>query len=264
MASRNFQEALNRLLRDEGGYTNHPDDPGGPTNWGITLADARLYWKSDADAPDVKAMPETVARKIYREHYWKVLRCDELSAGVDYTVFDYGVNSGVRRAGKVLRRILALPDQTSAVTDDVIAKATITDAEKLVAAICTERLAFLKNLKTFPTFGRGWTRRVLGVQAAAQAMMRSDGNATSKVTVTSSSQAPTNIPTTSSAKTIGSGIVVAGGAIASTAQNTTTAFLIFGIACMAAIALMLVWYWRDRIRQEITRVTQRRPSNGLE
>ena len=184
MASRNFDEALRRLLRDEGGYGNHPSDPGGPTNFGITLADARRYWKSDASAADVRAMPQSVARDIYRQRYWSALRCDALPDGVDYAVFDYGVNSGIGRAGKVLRRILNLPDRSSTVTNEVIAAASKIDPAQLVTAICTERLVFLKALKTWSVFGRGWGRRVAGVQSAALAMTRSTSVIAAPVTPT--------------------------------------------------------------------------------
>lgn len=170
MAAQSFEPALSRLLRDEGGYGNHPSDPGGPTNFGITLNDARRYWKADANAADVKALPLGIAKDIYRRRYWNALRCDDLPAGVDYAVFDYGVNSGVARAGKVLRRKLRLPDSSSAVTEVVLAAARRTDAAKLVSAICAERMTFLKSLKTFPVFGRGWSRRVAGVESAALAM----------------------------------------------------------------------------------------------
>ncbi len=156
MASGSYDAALTRLLKDEGGYSDHPSDPGGPTNFGITLADARRYWKGNASATDVRAMPQSVARKIYREQYWNAMRCDELPAGVDYAVFDYGVNSGVGRAGKVLRRMLKLSDRTSAVSDDVIAAAAEAVPNDLVMAICAERLAFLQSLKTFSVFGHGW------------------------------------------------------------------------------------------------------------
>ncbi len=117
-------------------------------------------------------MPQSAAREIYRQRYWNALRCDELPAGVDYAVFDYGVNSGVARAGRVLRRKLSLPDSSSAVNDTVIASAARADAAKLVASLCAERLAFLKSLKTWPVFGRGWARRVAGVETAALAMTR--------------------------------------------------------------------------------------------
>ncbi|MBS0536869.1 MAG: glycoside hydrolase family 108 protein [Proteobacteria bacterium] len=170
MASKNFDRALACLLKHEGGYTNHPSDPGGPTNFGITIADYRKFVKRDATAADVKAMRVEQAKVIYRARYWDALACDDLPAGVDYAVFDYGVNSGIGRSGKVLRRLLGLADATHGVTDDVIAAARATDASRLVEAICDERLRFLKSLKTWGVFGNGWGRRVAEVKAAALAM----------------------------------------------------------------------------------------------
>lgn len=170
MARDNFDEALRRLLAHEGGYTNHPSDPGGPTKFGITIADYRKYVKPDATAADVKAMSVADAKKIYRARYWDAQRCDDLPAGVDYAVFDYGVNSGIGRSGKVLRRLLRLPDTTHEVSDQVIATARRRDATALVAAICDERLRFLKSLKTWPVFGKGWGRRVAEVRATALTM----------------------------------------------------------------------------------------------
>src|SRR6476469_918156 len=79
----------------------------------------------------------------------------------------YGVNSGVARSGKVLRRILKLSDASSAITDAVVAAACATDAERLVKLICDERLRFLQSLRTWPVFGVGWGRRVADVRSAA-------------------------------------------------------------------------------------------------
>jgi len=84
--------------------------PGGPTNFGITIADYRAYVKPDATAEDVRNMRVDEAKRIYRKHYWDAQRCDELPAGVDYSLYDYGVNSGIGRSGKVLRRVVGLPD----------------------------------------------------------------------------------------------------------------------------------------------------------
>jgi len=170
MAAANYDEALRQLLAHEGGYTNDAEDPGGPTNFGITIADYRKYVQPDANAADVKAMRVEDAKRIYRARYWDVLRCDELPAGVDYAAFDYGVNSGVGRSGKVLRRTLKLADDSSAVTDAVVAAARAADASGLVGAICDERLRFLQSLKTWGVFGKGWSRRVADVKATALAM----------------------------------------------------------------------------------------------
>jgi lysozyme family protein len=167
MAASTYDEALRRLLAHEGGYTNHPSDPGGPTNFGITIHDYRKYVKPNATAADVRAMRVDEAKAIYRAKYWNALRCDDLPAGVDYSVFDYGVNSGIGRSGKVLRRVVGLPDTTHVVTDEVLRAVARRDPKALVVAINDERLAFLKRLKTWPVFGKGWGRRVAEVRSVS-------------------------------------------------------------------------------------------------
>ena len=82
----------------------------------------------------------------------------------------YGVNSGLGRSGKVLRRALKLPDNSSAVTEPVIAAARSIDPRILIVAICDERLHFLQSLKTWSVFGAGWSRRVAEVKSVALAM----------------------------------------------------------------------------------------------
>lgn len=171
-AAKLYDPSLDRLLGHEGGYTNHPADPGGPTNWGITIYDAQRYaaefnWISGRviTANDVKAMPLWFAKLVYRAKYWDAQKLDFLEPGVDYAIFDYGVNSGVGRSGKVLRRILGMSDQTSIINDDVIWRANNMHAENLVAAICDERIRFLPTLSTWPVFGTGWGRRVAEVKA---------------------------------------------------------------------------------------------------
>jgi lysozyme family protein len=174
MARSSYDESLARLLVHEGGYSNHPADPGGPTNFGITLADARRYWKPDATAADVRAMPVDVAKDIYRRHYWAPMRCDELPAGVDYAVFDYGVNSGLGRIARVLRRITGLSGDAltgrGAFTDALVAAVSREPPARLVTVICDERLAFLQGLSTWSVFGNGWGARVREVRAAALAL----------------------------------------------------------------------------------------------
>jgi lysozyme family protein len=88
MAASTYDEALRRLLVHEGGYTNHPSDPGGPTNFGITIYDYRKYVKPNATAADVRTMRLDEAKAIYRTKYWDAQRCDDLPAGIDDTVFD--------------------------------------------------------------------------------------------------------------------------------------------------------------------------------
>lgn len=174
MTASNRAGCIDRVLVHEGGYSNNPSDPGGPTNFGITLADARAYWKPKATAADVRAMPKSVAVDIYRARYWETQRCDELPSGVDYSVFDYGVNSGIGRAKKVLQRVVGVTDDgdLGPLTMQAIAAR---DAADIVAAICNERLAFLKSLKTWSVFGKGWASRVADVRRDSLALV---GNAT--------------------------------------------------------------------------------------
>jgi lysozyme family protein len=171
-----YPAAIKNVLAHEGGYTNHPADPGGPTNWGITIFDARKYWKTSASAADVKVMPLSVAQDIYDKHYWDPQRCDDLPAGLDYSMFDYGVNSGIGRSGKVLRRLLGLSDKTSAITQEVIDAVNKRDVVALIKALNDERLRFLKGLKTWPTFRGGWGRRVSEVRTLSIAMAMGTGN----------------------------------------------------------------------------------------
>jgi lysozyme family protein len=172
-----YDVCLPLLLAHEGGYTNHPRDPGGPTNFGITIYDYQKYIKPGATAADVRAMTLEEAKQIYRARYWDAQRCDELPAGVDYAIFDYGVNSGIGRSGKVLRRLLKLADRPSIITDDVVEAARASDSVALVAGICDERLRFLQSLRTWPVFGSGWRRRVTDVKSAALIMARKSAGA---------------------------------------------------------------------------------------
>lgn len=165
----NFEEVLRRVLAHEGGYTNHPSDPGGPTNWGITIHDAQAYWKRNADADDVQAMPKEVARRIYKTKYWDAMRCDELPSGVDYAVMDFGVNSGVGRSVRFLEAIAGVPADGR--PDDLLIRAVANlPAKPIVTELCNKRLVFLKGLKTWPVFGNGWAGRVAEVRDAALKM----------------------------------------------------------------------------------------------
>jgi lysozyme family protein len=176
MSAACYSDAIGRLLKSEGGYVNHPSDPGGPTNFGITLSDYRKYKKPGATAADVRRMKVSEAKDIYRGKYWDAIRGDDLPAGVDYCLFDYAVNSGTGRAPKALQRVLAV-GVTGHVDDDTIAAANEADAKDIINGVCDERLRFLKGLKTWGVFGKGWARRVSEVRAAALAMADSHADA---------------------------------------------------------------------------------------
>ena len=173
MVAATYQAAMVRVFADEGGYTNDPVDPGGATNWGITIIDARKYWKADATPQDVKNMPKDVAAKIYRAHYANPMRYDDLPAGFDYSVLDAAINSGVGRAPVWAGKALGI---TAKSINDVVAPANAApDKVALIQKYWAVRLAFLQGLKTFWRFGKGWTRRCTQGEAAAVRMWLSTG-----------------------------------------------------------------------------------------
>lgn len=147
MTASNYDACLKQVLKYEGGYSNHPSDPGGPTNFGITIHDYRRYINKSGTAEDVRRMPLSVAKEIYRTRYWNKVEGDKLFDGVDLAVFDYGVNSGIGRALPDFKPYRDLPPVAA------------------IKALCARRMRFLRALRTWSTFGRGWGPRVANVEA---------------------------------------------------------------------------------------------------
>lgn len=150
-----FDEAFDKLLGHEGGYVNHPDDPGGETNWGITIRVARENGYNGA----MREMPQTVAKEIYRKRYWAPVYGDLLPAVVRYAMFDAAVNSGVGQAARWLQRAVGVADdgRIGPVTLRAVGQA---NPDKLLRSMLAQRLLFMTNLTGWGSFGRGWARRI--------------------------------------------------------------------------------------------------------
>lgn len=170
-----YQTAINQVLKSEGGYTNDPHDPGGPTNWGITIADARHYWKADATAEDVQAMPKSVAEEIYQQHYARPVEYNSLPAGVDFSVLDYAVNSGVSRSVKTLQALVGVEEdgQIGPLTLQAVGNA---HPDTLIDKIWDQRLAFDQSLSTWSTFGHGWQARINAGRELAHSLSKTQAN----------------------------------------------------------------------------------------
>lgn len=170
---RNFAKALKLVLHYEGGYVNNAADPGGPTNKGITLANYRRFVKSNGTIADLKAITDQEVAKVYRKQYWDVVKGDDLPDGIDFATFDYGVNSGPQRAAKHLQSVVgATPDGKIGPATLSAIKAIV--PQKVIADYCAMRLSFLRGLKTWGTFGKGWEARVNSVRAEALLMQPND------------------------------------------------------------------------------------------
>lgn len=164
MARRNADEALSKILSHEGGWADHPRDPGGATNRGVTIGTLRslgmdLDGDGDVDVADLRILTEADAKRVFKRFYWDKVDADLLPDGVDYTVADFAVNSGPGRAAKHLQRALGVTVDGS-VGPETIAAASAADPIALIEAIHASRLRFLRNLRTWNAFGRGWKRRV--------------------------------------------------------------------------------------------------------
>jgi hypothetical protein len=171
MSAKNYKPSLSLVLAHEGGYVNHPKDPGGPTNKGVTQRVYDAYRKLHGLAvQSVKLIAADELAELYKKQYWCLVRGDDMPAGLDYAVFDFAVNSGVSRAIRYLQRTVGVNDD--AVIGDMTLGAVIAEARKdelgLINRYCANRMAFLRSLGTFPTFGTGWTRRVVGYTPGAQ------------------------------------------------------------------------------------------------
>lgn len=150
-----FDQAFDRLLGHEGGYSRHPSDPGGETMWGVTHKVAL----QEGYVGDMHIMPRDFAKKVYRKRYWDAVQADELPGVLRYTVFDAAVNSGVKQAVQWLQRALDVGD------DGVIGPMTLKAAQggfpmEVAVKMNADRLDFMTSLPTWGAFGRGWARRM--------------------------------------------------------------------------------------------------------
>jgi lysozyme family protein len=150
-----FDVYFPELLKHEGGYVDHPSDPGGATKYGITIGTLKAWRGKAVTKADVKALTKAEAAAIYRARYWDAIKADDLPSGLDALAFDIAVNHGVGR----WRQWAAIAD----------GKTTL-DAIK---AVTERRRRFYRALKTFSVFGKGWMRRADDVEAWAVKRARS-------------------------------------------------------------------------------------------
>lgn len=165
----NLQKAVDYMLLLEGGFVNHPKDPGGMTNLGVT----QRVWEEWVGHPigekEMRALTPAIVAPMYKQKYWDKIKGDDLPSGVDLAVFDCCVNSGPGRASKLLQKILGVTED-GVIGPKTLAKAASMDSNKLIDDYNAARLAFLMALDTWDTFGKGWGNRVAHVTAEATNM----------------------------------------------------------------------------------------------
>jgi lysozyme family protein len=166
----NWDNALAAVLHHEGSFVHHKDDPGGMTNLGCTKAVWEEWCGHPVTEQDMRDLQPSDVAPLYKSKYWDRVKGDDLPSGVDYIVFDAAINSGAGRAAKWLQECVGTQP------DGAIGPMSLQAARSMVAAdlinlYCNKRLAFLKELKTWDVFGKGWERRVEDVRSAALKMI---------------------------------------------------------------------------------------------
>ena len=166
----NYDKCLETILHHEGGYVNHPKDPGGETNLGVTK---RVY-EEHGGTKDMKELTVEDVAPIYKSGYWDKMKGDELPTGLDLCVFDFGVNAGPGRSAKYLQTMIGTvadggigPNTLKALGNYIESEGV----EKAIRDFQEARQSYYEKLSTFETFGRGWTRRVDETTEAAIKMI---------------------------------------------------------------------------------------------
>jgi hypothetical protein len=166
----NFDKCVDVILKWEGGFTNDPQDPGGATNWGITIGELKI-WRDPKPVTigDVQSLKKDEAIEIFRTNYWNKMRCDDLAPGVDLVVFDFGVNAGIGRAARMLQDVVGA-EQDGSVGPATVAAANAQDATRVIKAMTEKRLAYYQSLPGWNHFGKGWSNRTSDVNQIALQM----------------------------------------------------------------------------------------------
>lgn len=164
-----FAACIPIILMSEGGYSNNPHDPGGPTNLGITQSTLSAWLGHPASVADVQRLTQAQVEPIYQAEYYNAAHCQQTPAGVDLMVFDEAVNQGVGRAIRTLQQAIG-------VTADgyfgpmSLAAAQACQAEPTINRIFDLRAAFYRSLGDFGVFGPGWISRIERTRTLALAM----------------------------------------------------------------------------------------------
>jgi lysozyme family protein len=154
----NFKECLDLVLKSEGGYINHPSDPGGRTNFGVTQRVWEEYTGHEADEKIMRGLtPEKVA-PLYEQRYWRPCYGEILPKGLDFLCFSFGVNAGSGRAVKLLQQSLGLVSD-GIIGPRVMQKLRESNIADVIKGFSESRREYYKSLKTFPIFGKGWIAR---------------------------------------------------------------------------------------------------------
>jgi len=158
MSAENFDKCLKMLLSHEGGFVNHPEDPGGITNLGVTKKVYDEWIDRNSTEQEMRDLTPADVGPIYKKNYWDRVKGDSLPSGLDWAAFDWCVNSGKSRPSKAIQRAVGAT-QDGSIGSQTIGLIMEKDPKFIIEYVYDVRQGFYESLDTFKTFGRGWTRR---------------------------------------------------------------------------------------------------------
>jgi len=166
----NWDNAFKLMLKSEGGYVDHPADPGGRTNLGVTQATWENWVGRASDEAEMRSLTPEKVEPLYKKKYFDAVRGDELPVGLDYLMFDFAVNAGPGRAIKVMQSAVGVtPD--GGFGPMTLAAVQAIDPVELIDKFSQAKEDFYRSLGTFATFGKGWLNRVADVKVKANSML---------------------------------------------------------------------------------------------
>jgi lysozyme family protein len=170
MAASNWDNAFKMMLESEGGYVNHPSDPGGMTNLGVTKRVWEEWVGRESNEKEMRALTPELVAPLYKRKFWDACKCDDLPTGIDYLVFDFAVNAGPGRSAKILQTAVGVPAD-GGIGPITLAAVNKVDPAELVEKFSQAKEDFYRSLNTFETFGKGWLNRVAAVKIKANTLL---------------------------------------------------------------------------------------------
>ena len=166
----NFERSLALVLQHEGGYVNHPSDPGGKTNLGVTQRVWEDYVGHKVDEAEMRSLTREMVAPLYKKNYWDAVCGDVLPSGADYLLFDFAINAGSFRAVKTAQKSLGI--NADGALGPITTQALLTaNAKDFIHKFSMAKESFYRSLVNFPTFGKGWLNRVAEGKKAAEGMI---------------------------------------------------------------------------------------------
>jgi lysozyme family protein len=166
----NWDNAFKMMLASEGGYVNHPSDPGGMTNLGVTKRVWEEWVGRESNEKEMRSLTPDMVESLYKRKFWDACKCDDLPSGIDYLVFDFAVNAGPGRSAKILQTAIGVPAD-GGIGPITLAAVNAQEPDVLIEKFSQAKEDFYRSLNTFDTFGKGWLNRVAAVKVKAESML---------------------------------------------------------------------------------------------